>query len=156
MITVTAGTTCAWTATSNASWITVTSGASGTGNGIVNYSVAANNTGAARTGTITGWFGLTFTVTQAAGNTSSCQVYTTVSGYNLPYLGRQMSIAITAANTCSWSASSNVPWITIYSATGSGNGTLTFAVSDNAGAARTGTIKINQASLTISQTAAGR
>src|SRR5262245_20054656 len=41
-----------WTATSNASWITVTSGATGIGNGTVNYSIAAN-TGVARNGTIT-------------------------------------------------------------------------------------------------------
>lgn len=41
-VSVTAGTGCAWSATSNASWITITSGASGTGNGTVGYSVAAN------------------------------------------------------------------------------------------------------------------
>ena len=55
---------CTWTAVSNAAWITVTGGASGTGNGTVNYSVAAN-TGAARTGTITA-AGQTFTINQAA------------------------------------------------------------------------------------------
>ena len=56
---------CAWTAVSNnTSWITITSGASGTGAGTVNYSVAAN-TGAARTGTIT-VAGQTFSISQAA------------------------------------------------------------------------------------------
>ncbi len=50
---VTAGSGCAWTAVSNnTAWLTVTSGASGTGNGTVNYTVAANS-GAARLGTIT-------------------------------------------------------------------------------------------------------
>lgn len=50
---VTAGSGCAWTAVSNnTAWLTVTSGASGTGNGTVNYAVAANS-GAARLGTIT-------------------------------------------------------------------------------------------------------
>ena len=48
---VTAGATCAWTATSNAPFITVSSGAAGTGNGTVSFSVAAN-TGASRTGTL--------------------------------------------------------------------------------------------------------
>ncbi|MBI4893350.1 MAG: BACON domain-containing protein, partial [Acidobacteria bacterium] len=42
---------CTWNAVSDSSWITVTSGASGAGNGSVAYSVAANS-GAARTGTI--------------------------------------------------------------------------------------------------------
>ena len=36
---------CTWTATSNASWITITSGASGTGNGTVTFSVGQNNGG---------------------------------------------------------------------------------------------------------------
>ena len=43
---------CTWTATSNASWLTITSGASGTGSGDVTYSVAANS-GGVRTGTLT-------------------------------------------------------------------------------------------------------
>ncbi|MBI4907459.1 MAG: hypothetical protein HY820_27790 [Acidobacteria bacterium] len=57
--------TCAWTATSNAGWITILSGASGsTGPGIVTFRVAPN-TGPARTGTIT-VDESTFTITQAA------------------------------------------------------------------------------------------
>jgi murein DD-endopeptidase MepM/ murein hydrolase activator NlpD len=51
-VAVTTQTGCSWTAQSNAGWITITSGESGSGNGTVNYSVAAN-TGGARTGTIT-------------------------------------------------------------------------------------------------------
>ena len=43
---------CAWTATSQASWITITSGATGTGSGPVLFSVAAN-TGDKRSGTLT-------------------------------------------------------------------------------------------------------
>ncbi len=64
-ITVTpSSSSCAWAATSNASWITITSGASLTGTGTVAYSVTAN-TGAARTGTITAG-GQTITITQLA------------------------------------------------------------------------------------------
>jgi hypothetical protein len=47
------------------SWITVTSGGSGTGNGTVNYTVASNNTTSALTGTLT-VAGNTITVTEAA------------------------------------------------------------------------------------------
>ncbi|HEX9001542.1 MAG TPA: putative Ig domain-containing protein [Blastocatellia bacterium] len=53
---------CNWTAVSNDAWLTVTGGSSGSGNGVVGYSVAAN-TGNARTGTIT-IAGQTFTVNQ--------------------------------------------------------------------------------------------
>jgi Zn-dependent metalloprotease len=56
--------TCGWTATSNApSWITINSGASGTGNGTVSYTVAAYTGKTNRTGTLT-IAGKTFTVTQ--------------------------------------------------------------------------------------------
>jgi hypothetical protein len=61
--------TCAWTAASNSTWLSITSGASGTGNGTVGYSVAAN-TSVARTGTLT-IAGQTFTVNQAAGSGGS-------------------------------------------------------------------------------------
>jgi hypothetical protein len=62
-VAVTADTGCAWTAVSNDAWITVTGGASGTGNGTVNYSVDANPSTSQRIGTVT-IAGQTFTVTQ--------------------------------------------------------------------------------------------
>jgi hypothetical protein len=52
---------------SNYSWITITSGSSGTGSGTVTYSVVANTTGSTRTGTMT-IGGQTFTVTQHGSN----------------------------------------------------------------------------------------
>lgn len=62
-IVVTTSTGCSWTAVSNATWITVTAGASGSGYGGATISVAAN-TGAARTGTVT-VAGQTITINQA-------------------------------------------------------------------------------------------
>jgi hypothetical protein len=59
------GTGCTWTATSNAAWITISSGASGTGSGTVGYSFTQNNGAAARVGTIT-IADHAFTVTQNA------------------------------------------------------------------------------------------
>ncbi|HEX5735746.1 MAG TPA: BACON domain-containing carbohydrate-binding protein [Blastocatellia bacterium] len=60
-VNVTVSGACNWTAVSNVTWITITSGASGTGSGTVSYSVAS--TTSARTGTMT-IAGLTFTVKQ--------------------------------------------------------------------------------------------
>ncbi len=55
---------CTWAATSNApSWLIITSGSSGAGNGTVNFLIAANTTSNTRTGTMT-IAGQTFTVTQ--------------------------------------------------------------------------------------------
>jgi BACON domain-containing protein len=58
-VTVSAGSGCAWTATSNATWIAITLGASGSGAGGVTFTVAPNNDphkddkGKKRQGTIT-------------------------------------------------------------------------------------------------------
>lgn len=60
-ITVTIDSHCGWQAVSNASWITVTSGNVGIGNGTVTYSVASS--GSARNGTMT-IAGVTFNVKQ--------------------------------------------------------------------------------------------
>jgi uncharacterized protein (TIGR03437 family) len=43
---------CAWTATKTAAWLTIKSGSTGTGNGAVSYSVAANATGIPRSAPI--------------------------------------------------------------------------------------------------------
>ncbi|HYP52104.1 MAG TPA: M36 family metallopeptidase, partial [Pyrinomonadaceae bacterium] len=63
-VSVTAGAGCAWTAASNAGFITITAGSSGSGSGTVSYSVAANGATTSRTGTLT-IAGRTFTVSQA-------------------------------------------------------------------------------------------
>lgn len=61
-VTVAAG--CIWTASANAVWLTIASGANGNGNGTVNYSVAANASGTSRSATLT-VAGQNLTVTQA-------------------------------------------------------------------------------------------
>lgn len=63
-VTVTSGAACGWTANSNVNWISIVSGAAGTGTGPVSYSVSPN-AGITRTGTLT-IGGQTFTITQTA------------------------------------------------------------------------------------------
>jgi hypothetical protein len=78
--TVTAAAGCNWTATSNVSWITITAGASGSGNGTVSYSVAANSSTVARTGTLT-VAGQTVSVSQA-GSVVGAAITVTGAGVN--------------------------------------------------------------------------
>jgi hypothetical protein len=68
-VSVVTGTSCSWTAVSNASWITITSGANGAGIGSVTYSVAFNPD-TQRVGTMT-IAGTTFTVTQQGSTISA-------------------------------------------------------------------------------------
>jgi hypothetical protein len=93
-VSVTAAAGCAWTVISNAGWITITGGASGSGDGAVNYTVAANTTGAQRTGTIT-IAGQIFTVTQDGNNCPAI----TVNPTSLPdgTVGASYSQTVTAS-----------------------------------------------------------
>ena len=63
-VSVQASSGCSWSAGSSVSWISVVSGASGTGNGTVVYQVQANNTGQARSASLS-IAGETLTVNQA-------------------------------------------------------------------------------------------
>jgi Big-like domain-containing protein len=67
---------CDWQAMSNNSFITVDSGAAGTNNGTVNFTVAPNTTGAARVGTLT-VAGRTVTINQDAAPTANNDTATT-------------------------------------------------------------------------------
>lgn len=51
-IQVSAGSWCSWTATNNVEWIVINSGSSGTGSGVVDYTVWANDSVTGRTGTV--------------------------------------------------------------------------------------------------------
>ncbi|HEY7285056.1 MAG TPA: BACON domain-containing carbohydrate-binding protein, partial [Vicinamibacterales bacterium] len=63
-VAVTAPSGCGWSATSSASWLMVTAGASGSGNGTVTLSATANSAGTARSTTVT-IAGNTFNASQA-------------------------------------------------------------------------------------------
>jgi hypothetical protein len=64
-VAVTTASGCNWLAASNSPWLTITSGASGSGGGSVNFLVGANPVSQLRAGTLT-IAGQTFTVNQAA------------------------------------------------------------------------------------------
>jgi hypothetical protein len=149
-VSVTAGAGCAWTATSNAAWLTITSGASGSGNGTVGYSVAAN-TGSARSGTLT-VAGSTFTVNQDAA--ASCSYSISPTSASPAAAATTGTVSVTAGTGCAWTATSNAAWLTITSgASGSGNGSVGYSVAANTGAARSGTLTIAGSTFTVNQAA---
>ncbi|MGH9838881.1 MAG: S8 family serine peptidase [Blastocatellia bacterium] len=149
-VNVTAPAGVGWQTFVNDSWITVTSGGSGTGNGTVNYSVAANS-GSARTGTMI-IAGRIFTVTQDA---PSCTYSISPASANYTSAGGAGSASVTAGAGCAWTAASNDAWITITSgASGTGNGTVNYSVAANSGSARTGTMTIAGLTFTVTQASA--
>ena len=154
-VTTTAG--CAWTAVSNTNspaWLTITSGATGNGNGSVTFTVAPN-TGPQRTGTLT-IAGQTFTVMQAA---AACAYMIAPPSQSIGAAGGAgTTVTVTTMAGCAWTAVSNTnspAWLTITSgAMGNGNGSVTFTVAPNTGPQRTGTLTIAGQTFTVMQDAA--
>src|SRR5256712_6031412 len=139
---------CSWTATSIATWISITAGASGSGNGTVNYTVAANTGTAARTGTLS-VDGQTVTVAQAGQTCSYTLSPTTASA---PAAGAALSTSVSTSTACSWTAASNATWISITAgASGSGNGTVNYTVATNTGTTRTGTLTVAGQTVSVTQ-----
>ena len=136
---------CAWTASSEADWIAIASGASGTGSGSVAFTVAPSTAGA-RTGTLK-IAGLTLTVTQSNG----CSFTIAPTTYTVGSAGGSTPIAVTAGGGCAWQAASHAAWITVSPASGSGSGTVTVTAAPAAGPARTGTATIAGQTLTVTQ-----
>jgi subtilisin family serine protease len=149
-VNVTAPVGVSWQSFVNDSWISVTSGGSGTGAGTLNYSVAANS-GGARTGTMI-VAGRVFTVTQDAAPSCSYSILPTSASYTSG--GGAGSVNVTTGVGCAWTAASNNTWITITSgASGSGNGTVNYSVAANSGVARNGTLTIAGLTFSITQDA---
>jgi hypothetical protein len=151
---VTAATGCAWTARSNVSWIAVTAGASGSGDGAVSFTATANTATTARTGTLTvaGW---TFTVSQA-GATPACSYAISPANRSITSAATAGSVAVTAGAGCAWSAASNASWISVTAGgSGSGAGSVSYAVDENTGtASRTGTVTVQGNTFTVTQAGA--
>lgn len=156
-ISVTAGAGCAWTASvdsGSAAWVSIASGASGTGNGTINYSVQTNSTSSPRTGTIT-VAGKTFTITQQAA--PACTYSISPASNSFTPQGGSGSVSVTAGAGCAWTASvgsGSTAWISITSgASGTGNGAVNYSVQANStNSARTGTLTIAGQTFTVTQT----
>jgi hypothetical protein len=145
-----ASATAGWTAVSNANWIVITNGGSGTGSKTIAYSFTANPSNTSRAGTLT-IAGLTFTVTQAA--PTLCSYGVTVGAMTQTSAGATGTIGVTTAPGCSWTAISSVAWFVITSgASGSGNGTVAFTAARNTSTVtRSGTITVAGHTLSVTE-----
>jgi hypothetical protein len=137
---------CQWAASSSVSWIGITAGASGAGDGSVAFNVSPN-TGGARVGTLT-IASQTLTVSQAACSYSISPTSQSFSfGVNVA-----APVSVSTLSSCQWSASSNASWLIITSATsGAGNGSVAFSVAANTGPPRSGTLTIAGQTETVTQ-----
>jgi len=140
---------CTWTARSNASWIGVSSGASGTGSGNVQLAVTTN-TREARTGTAT-IAGQIFTVSQAGCTATLSPTYQLI-----PPVGAVGEFQVNTIASCPWNAVPGASWIRITSGgSGAGVGMVGFITEPNLGPARTGTIDVLNQKFLVQQEAVG-
>ncbi|HMJ90791.1 MAG TPA: BACON domain-containing carbohydrate-binding protein, partial [Candidatus Acidoferrum sp.] len=148
-VNVTAQSICSWSVENIPPWITITAGASGTGNGTVSYDVEANVSTVGRMGVMV-IAGQPFTVTQLP---LSCNylLFTTDATHDYP--GATNSIGMLADDGCEWEVATTNTWIRILSPTNNtGSGTFTYGVTNNdTGLMRTGTVMAAGQPVTIVQ-----
>jgi subtilisin family serine protease len=103
------------------------------------------------------WNGLVKTggrlnVQRALQNQTVCSFNLSQTNLPAPTKGGTFTVNITAASNCDYSVKSSAKWISVTSASPlSGNGAVTFRVSTNQQISRTGTIKIGDQILTVTQ-----
>ena len=119
---------CGWASSTSVEWITITSGAAGVGNGTVSFRVDRNPGSGRRNGTIT----IAGQSTLMSQDGSDCSIMVSPTSKTVGRAGATVAISVEAPDGCDWSASAHSPWIRITGGeTGSGSGTVTFAVEAN-------------------------
>lgn len=145
-------TNCLWEAVSTASWLSVTSATTGSGNATINFSAPINLSPQSRTASIT--VGTTaFTVTQDG---TPCALNLSASALELSSAGGTGDFNVVTQGGCNWTAVSNVPWLIFTSpAAGGGDATVTFSVAPNTTpGVRTGVITVGNRTFTVTQAGA--
>lgn len=149
-VNVSTGAQCTWTSTSDREWMTITSGANGTGNGTVAVLIAPNPGTTVRTGTLT-IAGQAVAVSEAA--QPPCQVSLTPPGASIAHDAGTGTFTVTAPSYCQWTAVSAASWLKVTSgASGTGTGTVAYAVDRNQEiAGRSAAITVSGAPFVVNQ-----
>jgi hypothetical protein len=141
---------CTWSAASSASWLVVTSGNTGSGNGSVSYSISRNVEVIDRSATIT-VASKTFTVRQS-GDIGVCQYSVAPVDFNPCMPGGSVTANVTAPAGCSWTVAPNASWLTVPSGSwGTGSAVITIAYSENYDAPRDGIVMVRWPTPTAGQ-----
>lgn len=149
-VNVTTASHCTWAAASDRAWMSITSGATGTGNGVVNVSLTPNPSETARTGTLT-IAGQAVSVQEEGLGACTLDISPTSASFNKD--STNGTFAVVAPTHCQWSATSSAAWLGVTSGSpGTGNGTVAYSVDRNRDlSARTGTITVGERTFTVNQ-----
>lgn len=140
---------CNWTATTDATWVTVSGAASGSGNGTVSYDVSPNPFASPRSAAINVQ-GMLHTVNQAG---FVCNYSVSPTDRSFTAAGGSADLTVSATPNCPWSAGSNAAWLRITLGTqGTGDGTVKYTVDpNNSQSARIGQITVEGRVHTVNQ-----
>jgi hypothetical protein len=140
---------CAWNATSQASWIVITSAANGQGDGTLTYRVAENADPVARNGVVAVADSQVALTQQAA----PCRYDVGVNTDTVPSVGADLSVSVHTHPVCDWTAKSEVAWAAVSPEAGRGDGAVHVVVSANGGAPRPVTLVVAGAPVSAMQRA---
>ena len=94
-------------------------------------------------------------VTDLAGPSERCVVALSVPAHTVTAAGGTVNTTVGVARECGWTATSDVPWITLAPTSGQGEAAVTLTVLENEnGLPRNATVTVNDFRLTIAQQAA--
>lgn len=138
---------CPYTLNSSVSWISLMPGP-----GFITMTVSGN-TGAARIGTVTIGTGTAMVAQNAAG--ASCSFLLSSTFQSLPASGGRVTVSVSSGSGCAWAAwrtSMLATWVAFEgTASGIGNGTVSFTVAPNTGGPRQTTLSIAGVSFSLTQ-----
>lgn len=146
---------CSWTATADASWVTLET-TSGTGPGTVAFRVASNDAASPRTAGVTVQ-GQRFEIRQeASAQAQNCAFEIWPPTVSFGARGGAAPAAVTGPSGCRWTATTPDAWLTLAGASGDGAGPLIVSAAPNTGATtRTGVVQVGDASVRVVQSGMG-
>src|SRR4051812_15790510 len=139
-VTVSANRECEWSVHSDASWVTISTAATGQRPGAIWFTVGANAAASRRSAGIT----VNDRRVEISQDAQPCTFTVSSNRESMDGAGGTVAISVRAsAASCGWTASANVSWIAIVSGgEGTGNGTVTLRVDPVSGPPRSGTVVI--------------
>lgn len=148
--TVSTASDCAWTATSQDSWVQITSGGQGTGTGTVQFSVS-RNPGIPERSTTIAVADRTVSILQR-GDVSQCEYRVTPVEFSPCMPEGTVTATLTTDEACPWTAEASVPWISLPGGeAGTGSTTIDVSFTSNYDAPRTGLVMVRWPTPTAGQ-----
>jgi hypothetical protein len=149
-VTVATDRECSWAASTDSSWVSLGSPASGLGAATLAFAVATNPAAAARSAGIR----INDQQLQISEDAAPCRFEIDPTSGSFGSQGGNGRVSVSTVTGCTWSSSAGAPWLTIQTGSGTGDGLVSFTVAANAGAERAASLTIAGLAYAVTQAAA--